>query len=55
MPKYIVSVKIYNSFEIEADSEEQAEQAARELDAYQTLVRHFYYDEKLEEVNEDEG
>tara|TARA_R100000005_G_C4986047_1_gene194382 strand:- start:656 stop:976 length:321 start_codon:yes stop_codon:yes gene_type:complete len=37
MPKYMVSVKIYNSFEIEANSEEEAEQEVRELDAYQTL------------------
>ena len=35
--KYQVGVKIYNSFEIEADSEEEAEQKVRELDVYETL------------------
>jgi len=35
--KYQVGVKIYNSFEVEADSEEEAEQKVRELDVYATL------------------
>ena len=52
MPKYIVSVKIYNSFEIEADSEEQAEQDARELDAYQTLDDCDFNIEEVEEIDE---
>ena len=36
--KYQVGVKIYNSFEVEADSEEEAEQKVRELDVYKTLM-----------------
>ena len=35
--KYQVGIKIYNSFEIEANSEEKAEEKVRELDVYQTL------------------
>lgn len=35
--KYRVGIKIYNSFEIEANSEEEAEEKVRELDVYQTL------------------
>tara|TARA_B100000073_G_scaffold333916_1_gene325879 strand:- start:332 stop:568 length:237 start_codon:yes stop_codon:yes gene_type:complete len=35
--KYQVGIKIYNSFEVEADSEEEAEQKVRELDVYETL------------------
>lgn len=35
--KYRVGIKIYNSFEVEANSEEEAEEKARELDVYQTL------------------
>lgn len=35
--KYIVGVKIYNSFEVEADSEEDAEMQVREMDLYDTF------------------
>jgi len=35
--KYIVGVKIYNSFEVEADSEEEAEEKVRELSIESTL------------------
>ena len=35
--KYQVGVKIYNTFEVEADSEEEAEEKVRELDVYATL------------------
>ena len=38
MKKYQVGVKIYNSFEVEADSEEEAEEKVRELDVYKTLM-----------------
>ena len=37
MKKYQVGVKIYNSFEVEANSEEEAEEKVRELDVYATL------------------
>tara|TARA_Y100001938_G_scaffold141185_1_gene210564 strand:+ start:931 stop:1155 length:225 start_codon:yes stop_codon:yes gene_type:complete len=36
--KYQVGVKIFNSFEVEADSEEEAEEKVRELDVYKTLM-----------------
>ena len=36
--KYQVGVKIFNSFDVEADSEEEAEQKVRELDVYKTLM-----------------
>ena len=35
--KYKVGVKIYNSFEVEADSEEDAEIKVREMDLYDTF------------------
>ena len=35
--KYQVGITIYNSFEVEADSEEDAEYKVRELDVYKTL------------------
>ena len=38
MKKYQVGVKIYNSFEVEANSEEEAEEKVRELDVYKTLM-----------------
>jgi hypothetical protein len=38
MKKYQVGVKIYNSFEVEAESEEDAEMKVRELDVYATLM-----------------
>ena len=36
--KYQVGVKIFNSFEVEANSEEEAEEKVRELDVYKTLM-----------------
>jgi hypothetical protein len=36
--KYQVGVKIFNSFEVEADSEEEAEEKVRELDVHKTLM-----------------
>ena len=35
--KYQVGVKIYNSFEVDADSEEDAEIQVREMDLYDTF------------------
>lgn len=35
--KYQVGVKIFNSFEVEADSEEEAEIKVREMDLYDTF------------------
>jgi hypothetical protein len=38
MKKYQVGVKIFNTFEVEASSEEDAEEKVRELDVYKTLM-----------------
>jgi len=35
--RYQVGIKIYNSFDVEADSEEQAEEIVRDFDVYKTL------------------
>ena len=37
MKNYAVGIKIYNLFYIGAESKEEAEQKARELDPYETL------------------
>lgn len=37
MKHYQVGITIYNSFEVEASSEEEAEQKVRELGVYETL------------------
>lgn len=37
MKKYQVGIKIYNSFEVEASSEEEAEEIVRELSVESTL------------------
>ena len=50
--KYLIGITIYNCFEIEADSEEEAEEKARELDVYQTLDDADYNITYVEEVKE---
>ena len=50
--KYQVGITIYNSFEIEADSEEEAEELARELDVYQTLDDADYNITYVDEIKE---
>jgi hypothetical protein len=54
MKKYQVGVKIYNSFEVEADSEEDAEMKVREMDLYDTFehcdYNICYVDEVLDSV-----
>jgi len=54
MNKYKVGVKIYNSFEVEADSEEDAEMKVREMDLYDTFehcdYNICYVDEVLDSV-----
>jgi hypothetical protein len=53
---YQVGIIIYNSFDIEADSEEEAEQKVRELDVYATLENSdfniAYVDQKETTTNE---
>jgi len=50
MTKYHVSITIYNSFEVEADSKEQAEQIVRELSVYDTLDGADYNINYVEEL-----
>lgn len=50
MKKYQVGVKIYNSFEVEADSEEEAEEKVRELDVYKTLADSDYNITYVDEI-----
>ena len=50
MKKYQVGVKIYNSFEVEASSEEEAEEKVRELDVYKTLMDCDYNITYVDEV-----
>jgi len=51
--KYQVGVKIYNSFEVEADSEEDAEIQVREMDLYDTFADCDYnivYVDKIRDI-----
>ena len=51
--KYQVGVKIYNSFEVEADSEEDAEMQVREMDLYDTFADCDYnitYVDKIRDI-----
>jgi len=50
MTKYDVSITIYNSFEVEADNEEQAEQIVRELSVHDTLDCADYNINYVEEI-----
>lgn len=50
MTKYHVSITIYNSFEVEADNKEQAEQIVRELSVYDTLDGADYNINYVEEL-----
>jgi len=52
MKKYQVGVKIYNSFEVEASSEEEAEEKVRELDVYKTLMDCDYNITYVDEIKE---
>tara|TARA_B100000029_G_scaffold293293_1_gene286811 strand:+ start:2910 stop:3149 length:240 start_codon:yes stop_codon:yes gene_type:complete len=52
--KYQVGVKIFNSFEVEADSEEEAEQKVRELDVYKTLMDCDYNITYVDEIKSSE-
>jgi len=52
MKKYQVGITIYNSFEVEANSEEEAEELARELDVYQTLDDADYNITYVDEIKE---
>ena len=48
--KYQVGIKIYNSFEVEADSEEEAEEIVRQLSIESTLRDSDYNITYVDEV-----
>ena len=50
--KYMVGVKIYNCFEVDADSEEDAEMQVREMDVYKTLDDCDYNITYVDEIKE---
>ena len=53
--RYKVEVTIYNSYEIEAETQEEAEQLARELDCFETLRDCDFNVNHCEEVDGGEG
>ena len=50
--KYLVGITINNCFEIEADSQEEAEEQVRGLDVYQTLDDCDYNITYVDEIKE---
>jgi|TARA_R110001583_G_C5499371_1_gene395588 hypothetical protein len=50
--RYQVGIKIYNSFDVEADSEEQAEEIVRDFDVYKTLEDADYNITYTDKINE---
>jgi len=50
MTKYYVGLTIYNTFEVEADSKEEAEQIVRELSVHDTLDEADYNITYVEET-----
>jgi hypothetical protein len=50
MTKYHVSITIYNTFEVEADNKEQAEQIVRDLSVHATLDEADYNITYVEEL-----
>lgn len=50
MAKYYVGLTIYNTFEVEADSEEQAEEKVRDLSVHETLDEADYNITYVEEI-----
>ena len=53
--RYKVEVTIYNSYEIEAESKEEAEQLVGELDCYETLRDCDFNVNYCEKIDEGEG
>lgn len=53
--KYQVGVKIYNSFEVEASSEQEAEDLVRELDVHKTLIDCDYNICYIDEIKQTEN
>ena len=50
MPKYYVGLTIYNTFEVEADNEDQAEEKVRDLSLEDTLYDCDYNITYVEEL-----
>ena len=50
--KYMVGVKIYNCFEVDADSVEEAEIQVREMDLYDTFADCDYNITYVDEITE---
>ena len=51
MTKYYVGLTIYNTFEVEADSEEQAEEKVRDLSVHATLDEADYNITYVDEIS----
>ena len=51
MTKYYVGLTIYNTFEVEADNEEQAEQIVRDLSVHATLDEADYNITYVDEIS----
>ena len=50
MPKYYVGLTIHNTFEVEADNEDQAEEKVRDLSLEDTLYESDYTITYVEEL-----
>ena len=50
MTKYYVEMTIYNTFEVEADNEEQAQEKVRDLSIHETLDNADYNITNVEEM-----
>ena len=51
MTKYYVGLTIYNTFEVEADNKEHAEQIVRELSVHDTLDEADYNITYVDEIS----
>jgi uncharacterized lipoprotein YehR (DUF1307 family) len=54
MTKYYVGLTIYNTFEVEADNKEQAEEIVRDLSVYDTLDGADYNINYVDEIEKDD-
>ena len=50
--RYQIGITIYNSFEVEADSQEEAENKVRDFDLYKTLDDADFNITYADEINE---
>jgi len=54
MTKYYVGLTIYNTFEVDADNKEQAEEIVRDLSVYDTLDGADYNINYVDEIEKDD-